>query len=122
MNGFGGAGTLSDGKYNLTTEFGGDLHRYVGQEKAMELMNYVDGVLCEYDHHQSKLFSTANSDLKTTALRNDLHLLSAQVRHFGTERIKVSTFSSLVIFRKTALMVSLFLFKKNLFIFSSNPA
>lgn len=86
MNGFGGAGTLSDGKYNLTTEFGGDLHRYVGQEKAMELMNYVDGVLCEYDHHQSKLFSTANSDLKTTALRNDLHLLSAQVRHFGTER------------------------------------
>ena len=30
MNGYGGAGTLSDGKYNITTEFGGDLHKYVG--------------------------------------------------------------------------------------------
>jgi len=29
MNGYGGAGTLSDGKYNLTTQFGGDLHRYI---------------------------------------------------------------------------------------------
>ena len=35
MNGYGGAGTLSDGKYNITTEFGGDLHRYLGREKAM---------------------------------------------------------------------------------------
>jgi hypothetical protein len=26
MNGYGGAGTLSDGKYNITTKFGGDLH------------------------------------------------------------------------------------------------
>ena len=38
MNGYGGAGTLSDGKYNITTEFGGDLHVYVGEKKAMELM------------------------------------------------------------------------------------
>ena len=35
MNGYGGAGTLSDGKYNITTEFGGDLHVYVGEKKAM---------------------------------------------------------------------------------------
>lgn len=47
MNGYGGAGTLSDGKYNITTQFGGDLHQYVGTEKAMELMEYVDRVLCE---------------------------------------------------------------------------
>ena len=24
---------LSDGKYNITTRFGGDLHKYVGEEK-----------------------------------------------------------------------------------------
>ena len=47
MNGFGGAGTLSDGNYNITTKFGGELHNYVGTEKAMELMEYVDSVLCE---------------------------------------------------------------------------
>ncbi len=38
MNGYGGAGTLSDGKYNITTQFGGDLHLHVGEEKAIELM------------------------------------------------------------------------------------
>lgn len=86
MNGYGGAGTLSDGKYNITTEFGGDLHRYVGQEKAMELMEYVDQVLCENGGSDAKLYSTASSDLKTIALRHDLHLLQAKVRHLGTDR------------------------------------
>ena len=86
MNGYGGAGSLSDGKYNITTQFGGDLHRYVGLDKAMELMEYVDEVLCEHGGAEAKLYSTANSDLKTMALRNNLHLLQAKVRHLGTDR------------------------------------
>lgn len=86
MTGFGGAGTLSDGKYNLTTEFGGDLHQIVGYEKAMELMLYVDDVLDDLDGRTSKLYSTEDTDLRTLCLRNDLHLLSAKVRHFGTDR------------------------------------
>ena len=86
MNGYGGAGTLSDGKYNITTAFGGDLHRYVGDEKAMELMEYVDEVLCDFDGHVAKLYSTENSNLRTLALQNNLNLLSAKVRHFGTDR------------------------------------
>ncbi|MEA4923186.1 MAG: NAD(P)/FAD-dependent oxidoreductase [Eubacteriaceae bacterium] len=88
MNGYGGAGTLSDGKYNITTEFGGELHRYVGKKKAMELMEYVDKVLCENGGASAKLYSTASSELKTTALRNNLHLLQAKVRHLGTDRNK----------------------------------
>ena len=32
MNGYGGAGTLSDGKYNITTNFGGQMHDYLGKE------------------------------------------------------------------------------------------
>lgn len=86
MNGYGGAGTLSDGKYNITTEFGGDLHEYVGEKKALELMEYVDQILCEHGGSEAKLYSTANSELKTVALRNDLHLLDAKVRHLGTDR------------------------------------
>ena len=39
MNGFGGAGTLSDGKYNITNNFGGDLHNFVGDKEAIELMD-----------------------------------------------------------------------------------
>ena len=31
MNGFGGAGAFSDGKYNITNQFGGDLYEYIGK-------------------------------------------------------------------------------------------
>ena len=86
MNGYGGAGTLSDGKYNITTQFGGDLHNYVGHDKALELMEYVDEVLCSMGGADAKLYSTASSDLKTVCLKNDLHLLEAKVRHLGTDR------------------------------------
>ena len=86
MNGYGGAGTLSDGKYNITTQFGGDLHNYVGVDKAMELMEYVDEVLCSMGGADAKLYSTASSELKTVCLRNNLHLLEAKVRHLGTDR------------------------------------
>ena len=86
MNGYGVAGTLSDGKYNITTHFGGDLHNYVGREEALKLMEYVDEVLCSMGGADAKLYSTASSDLRTTALRNNLHLLEAKVRHLGTDR------------------------------------
>ncbi|MBQ5504544.1 MAG: NAD(P)-binding protein, partial [Oscillospiraceae bacterium] len=34
MNGFGGAGAFSDGKYNITNDFGGTLYQYIGRETA----------------------------------------------------------------------------------------
>ncbi len=86
MNGYGGAGTLSDGKYNITNDFGGDLYAYVGEDKAMELMEYVDSVLCLMGGADAKLYSTENTELKTIALRHGLHLLDAKVRHLGTDR------------------------------------
>ncbi|MDR1816042.1 MAG: NAD(P)/FAD-dependent oxidoreductase [Clostridiales Family XIII bacterium] len=86
MNGYGGAGSLSDGKYNITTEFGGDLHRYLGAREAMALMEYVDAVLVSMGGGDAKLYSTAGKSLKTLALQNNLHLLDAKVRHLGTDR------------------------------------
>ncbi|KHD34249.1 FAD-dependent oxidoreductase [Clostridium acetobutylicum] len=86
MNGYGGAGSLSDGKYNITNNFGGDLHKYVGAEEAIDLMNYVDSVLCSMGGEDAKLYSTENSKLKAKALQYDLHLLDAKVRHLGTDR------------------------------------
>ncbi|MCL1808411.1 MAG: NAD(P)/FAD-dependent oxidoreductase [Clostridiales bacterium] len=86
MNGYGGAGTLSDGKYNITTQFGGELHQYIGIEKAIDLMEYVDDVICDLGGSEAKLYSTATSDLKTIALKNNLHMLDAKVRHLGTDR------------------------------------
>jgi uncharacterized FAD-dependent dehydrogenase len=86
MNGYGGAGSLSDGKYNITNNFGGELYKYVGKDEAIDLMNYVDEVLCDMGGAEAKLYSTAKSELKTKALQHDLHLLDAKVRHLGTDR------------------------------------
>lgn len=86
MNGFGGAGGMSDGKYNITNNFGGDLYSHTGKEIAIELMEYVDKVNLEMGGGDAKLYSTVSSDIKAEALKYDLHLLDAKVRHLGTDR------------------------------------
>lgn len=86
MNGFGGAGAFSDGKYNITNQFGGNLHEYIGPDEALRLMRYVDGINMELGGEGSKLYSTANSAMKTLCLQNKLHLLEASVRHLGTDK------------------------------------
>ena len=48
MNGFGGAGAFSDGKYNITNDFGGTLYEYIGRKEALALMPYVDEINCEF--------------------------------------------------------------------------
>lgn len=85
MNGFGGAGAFSDGKYNITNEFGGTLHEYIGKNTALDLMHYVDEINLKYGGEGTKLYSTANSEFKTKCLQNGLHLLDASVRHLGTD-------------------------------------
>ena len=85
MKGFGGAGAFSDGKYNITNEFGGNLHEYIGKEKALELMKYVDSINVSHGGGVTKLYSTANSEFKALCMKNDLHLLDASVRHLGTD-------------------------------------
>ena len=85
MNGFGGAGAFSDGKYNITNEFGGTLYEYIGRKQAIDLMNYVDKINVENGGGATKLYSTGNSRFKTICLKNNLHLLTASVRHLGTD-------------------------------------
>ncbi len=85
MTGFGGAGAFSDGKYNITNEFGGTLHEFIGKDKAIELMKYVDTINAAHGGARTKLYSTASSGLKRKCLQNGLHLLDASVRHLGTD-------------------------------------
>ena len=85
MSGFGGAGAFSDGKYNITNQFGGTLYEYVGKQRAIELMRYVDQINLDHGGAGTKLYSTANTKIKRTCLENGLHLLDAQVRHLGTD-------------------------------------
>jgi len=85
MSGFGGAGAFSDGKYNITNDFGGTLYEYIGKKQAIELMNYVDDINMRYGGEGTRLYSTAGTRFKTVCIQNDLHLLDASVRHLGTD-------------------------------------
>ena len=87
MCGFGGAGAFSDGKYNFTTAFGGWLTDFMDDDEVMELINYVDTVNMKYGA-TDKTFSTDTPEAKALereALKYDLHLLQAKVKHLGTE-------------------------------------
>jgi len=85
MSGFGGAGAFSDGKYNITNDFGGTLYEYIGKKKATELMQYVDHINVTHGGENCKLYSTAGSQFKKVCMQNQLHLLDASVRHLGTD-------------------------------------
>ncbi len=85
MSGFGGAGAFSDGKYNITNDFGGTLYEYIGKKRALELMRYVDEINLRYGGEGTKLYSTAGTRFKTQCIQHDLHLLEASVRHLGTD-------------------------------------
>ncbi len=85
MSGFGGAGAFSDGKYNITNDFGGTLHEYIGKKRAVELMEYVDTINMEHGGKGTKMYSTAGTHFKKLCLQNKLNLLDASVRHLGTD-------------------------------------
>ncbi len=85
MNGFGGAGAFSDGKYNITNDFGGTLYEYIGKDKAIELMHYVDNINMTHGGEGTKMYSTAGSEFKKLCMQNKLKLLDASVRHLGTD-------------------------------------
>lgn len=86
MSGFGGAGAFSDGKYNITNDFGGTLYEYIGKAHALDLMKYVDDINMKYGGAGTKLYSSVNSKFKKECMQNDLHLLDASVRHLGTDK------------------------------------
>ena len=85
MSGFGGAGAFSDGKYNITNDFGGTLYEYIGKKPALDLMRYVDTINLKFGGEGTKLYSTAGTRFKTLCIQHDLHLLDASVRHLGTD-------------------------------------
>ena len=85
MSGFGGAGAFSDGKYNITNDFGGTLYEHIGKKQAIDLMKYVDAINMTYGGEGTKLYSTAGTKFKKICMQNKLKLLDASVRHLGTD-------------------------------------
>ncbi len=85
MSGFGGAGAFSDGKYNITNDFGGTLYEYIGRDQALSLMRYVDDINVSHGGEGTRMYTTAGTRFKKLCLQNKLQLLEASVRHLGTD-------------------------------------
>lgn len=85
MSGFGGAGAFSDGKYNITNDFGGTLFEYIGKKQAIDFMKYVDEINMQFGGEGTKMYTTAGSQFKKLCIQNRLNLLDASVRHLGTD-------------------------------------
>jgi uncharacterized protein len=87
-NGFGGAGAYSDGKFNITTEFGGWMTEYRSPSEVLDLINYVDAINLKHGATAVLTDPTtpAVKDIEKRGLGAGLKLLRAQVRHLGTEQ------------------------------------
>ena len=86
--GFGGAGAFSDGKFNITSEFGGWLGEYISNEKLLELINSVDKI--NLSHGAPDVVTDPSTPeairIERKAYAAGMKLLKARVRHFGTEK------------------------------------
>jgi uncharacterized FAD-dependent dehydrogenase len=98
--GFGGAGAYSDGKFNITSEFGGWLGDYMPASKLLELINHVDEI--NLAHGAPPTITNPESPevdlIEQKVYGAGLKLLRAKVRHLGTEmnlRIMKSIFDEL---------------------------
>ena len=85
--GFGGAGAYSDGKFNITTEFGGWLTDYMSPEDLMDIINYVDGINLSFG--ATEVITDPETpkvrEIEHRAMSVGVKLLHSKVRHLGTE-------------------------------------
>ena len=86
-SGFGGAGAYSDGKFNITTEFGGWLTDYLDPDELMKIINYVDDINLSFG--ATKVLTNPDTpkvrEIERRAMSVGVKLLRSKVRHLGTE-------------------------------------
>ncbi|MBO8155012.1 MAG: NAD(P)/FAD-dependent oxidoreductase [Bacillaceae bacterium] len=87
-NGFGGAGAYSDGKFNITSEFGGWMTDYLSNEEVMKLIHDVDQINLRHGAAETITdpLTPKVKEIERKAYSAGLKLLRAQVRHLGTEQ------------------------------------
>jgi uncharacterized FAD-dependent dehydrogenase len=86
-SGFGGAGAYSDGKFNITSEFGGWMTEYLERDVVEDLIKYVDSI--NLKHGASKVITDPTTlkvkEIEKSGMAAGLKLLRSKVRHLGTE-------------------------------------
>jgi len=87
-SGFGGAGAYSDGKFNITSEFGGWLNSYLDNHIVDELIDYVDQLNLEHGATKSVTdpYTSEVKEIERLGYSQGLKLLRAKIRHLGTEQ------------------------------------
>ena len=83
MQGMGGAGAFSDGKYVISTEYGGWLTAFLPHEQVINYIEQADSILVENGATTQRFMP--NNDLKLLCLQHDLHMHQAELKHLGTD-------------------------------------
>ena len=83
MEGMAGAGAFSDGKYNITTEYGGWLADFMDSDVVLNYIEQADQILQKHGAGNDRY--TPNDELKTLCLKYDLHMQQGEVKHLGTD-------------------------------------
>ena len=83
MEGMAGAGAFSDGKYIISTEYGGWLPDLFEHELVMEYILKADAILMSFGADSAVYEPSLR--LKKECLKYDLHMQSARVKHLGTD-------------------------------------
>lgn len=83
MQGLGGCGAYSDGKFIISTEYGGWLPNYLGPETTIDYIERLDRILVSYGAHEN--IYMPSDEIKLECLKYDLRLLQARVKHLGTD-------------------------------------
>lgn len=85
--GFGGSGAYSDGKFNITSEFGGWMTDYLSDELVLDLIKYVDSINLAHGapNEVTNPYTKEVLDIEKRGIANGLKLLRSEVRHLGTE-------------------------------------
>ena len=83
MEGMAGAGAFSDGKYNITTEFGGWLQDIRDRDEVLNYIEEADSILVDFGATNERYMP--NNELKKLCLQHDLHMAQSQCKHLGTD-------------------------------------
>ncbi|NLZ35949.1 MAG: FAD-dependent oxidoreductase [Clostridiales bacterium] len=102
MTGLGGAGAFSDGKYIISTEYGGWLPEYLPGKTVIDYIEQADKILVSFGASTERYMPS--DELKKMTLRYDLHMLQAQVKHLGTDE-NFKTMSRMVDYLKQVIEI-----------------
>ena len=83
MEGLAGAGAFSDGKYVISTEYGGWLTDFLKPQTVIDYIEQADKILVSFGATTERFLP--DNELKKLCLSHDLHMNQAQLKHLGTD-------------------------------------